>query len=206
MRDVQAQHARQSLSQGVKDGSMCVLGLCSTGSQRGSIRFCRALTPVRLTWIPTTALLAGRQCLKPMQHQHSMYHVFWGSPAAIHLWDQHSAFPAPASSLVWHANMSAKILTPSAYKCLHKPSHCRIGNAQVNRGGGRLQCSEERHMLKAVPGGWAASGLPCTGSCPSPFTRLCTGARGVAGWCPCACQLWRGPVWAVWRIAGWQSP
>ena len=61
-RNVQAQHARQSLSQGVKGGSMSVPGLCSTGSQSGSIRSCRALPPVRLTWIPTTALLAGWRC------------------------------------------------------------------------------------------------------------------------------------------------
>ena len=60
MHDVQAQHASQSLSRVAKGGSMCVAGLCNTGSQRGSIRSCRALPPVRLTWIPTTALLAGR--------------------------------------------------------------------------------------------------------------------------------------------------
>ena len=48
-------------------------GLYSTESQSGSIRSCRVLPPVRLTWIPTTASLAGRQCHRPMQHQHGMH-------------------------------------------------------------------------------------------------------------------------------------
>ena len=63
---VQGQHARQSLSQGAADGSMCAAVLRGTGSQRGSTPSWKMQAPVRLTWIHPTALLAGQRFSKRM--------------------------------------------------------------------------------------------------------------------------------------------